>query len=90
MRTTVAVFLSLGLAGCASDAQWFRLGGTQSRSGAGPVIERFEQGGKVYNSSECIGPVIMGRCEGTILPKKAYHPTCHGSWLNGRCIGPMF
>lgn len=45
---------------------------------------------KVYSRDECIGPVIMGRCEGSILPKKAYHPTCHGEWLNGRCTGPMF
>jgi hypothetical protein len=49
-----------------------------------------EQGGKVYDPSECIGPVIMGRCHGQILPNKAYHPTCYGSWLNGHCTGPMF
>lgn len=41
-------------------------------------------GGKVYNSSECIGPVIMGRCNGSILPNRAYHPTCHGTWLKDR------
>ena len=45
---------------------------------------------KVYHASECIGPVILGRCHGTILPKSGYHPTCYGTWLNGRCIGPMF
>jgi hypothetical protein len=55
-----------------------------------PVAGGVEQGGKVYDGSECIGPVIMGRCEGTILPKKAYHPTCYGTWLNGKCTGPMF
>lgn len=48
------------------------------------------QVGKVYDPSECIGPVIMGRCEGSIVPNKAYHPTCHGAWLNGQCTGPMF
>ena len=54
------------------------------------VAGRVEQGGKVYDPSECIGPVIMGRCHGSILPNKAYHPTCHGTWLNGHCTGPMF
>ena len=55
-------------------------------AGAGPV----EQGGKVYDPSECVGPAIMGRCQGMIVPNKAYHPTCHGTWLNGECTGPMF
>jgi hypothetical protein len=54
------------------------------------VVGGVEQGGKVYDPSECIGPVIMGRCHGSILPNKAYHPTCHGTWLNGHCTGPMF
>ena len=49
-----------------------------------------EQSGRVYNATECIGPVIMGRCEGSIIPNGAYHPTCHGDWLNGQCTGPMF
>jgi hypothetical protein len=47
-------------------------------------------GRKVYDASECIGPVIMGECKGSILPDKAYHPTCHGEWINGQCTGPMF
>jgi hypothetical protein len=54
------------------------------------AVGRVEQGGKVYDPSECTGPVIMGRCKGTILPNKAYHPTCYGTWLNGTCTGPMF
>ena len=49
-----------------------------------------EQDKKVYDVSECVGPVIMGRCKGSIIPNKAYHPTCHGEWLNGQCTGPMF
>jgi hypothetical protein len=49
-----------------------------------------EVDGKVYDASECVGPVIMGRCEGSIIPNRAYHPTCHGTWLNGQCTGPMF
>lgn len=44
----------------------------------------------VYDADECVGPVIMGRCRGSILPKKARHPICHGVWLNGRCTGPVF
>lgn len=49
-----------------------------------------QQGQKVYKADECIGPVIMGKCEGSILDKGGYHPTCHGEWLNGQCTGPMF
>ncbi len=63
---------------------------TRTRPRAAPVMGGAEQGGKVYDSSECIGPVIMGRCKGSVIPNKAYHPTCHGTWLNGQCTGPMF
>lgn len=45
---------------------------------------------KVYSADECIGPVIMGRCHGSVIDKGGYHPTCHGEWLNGHCTGPMF
>ena len=44
----------------------------------------------VYSPDECIGPVIMGECKGTILPKPGYHEKCYGTWLNGQCIGPQF
>ena len=56
------------------------------------VIEptALSSGRKVYDTSECIGPVVMGGCKGSIFPNKAYHPTCHGEWLNGQCTGPMF
>lgn len=47
-------------------------------------------GQKVYNASECIGPIIMGVCQGSILPNQAYHPTCYGQMINGTCTGPMF
>ena len=47
-------------------------------------------GQTVYSADECIGPVIMGECHGSILPKSAYHPTCYGTMLNGQCTGPMF
>ena len=51
---------------------------------------RQEEDRKVYDAGECIGPVIMGRCRGTILPNKSYHPTCYGEWIGGRCTGPLF
>jgi hypothetical protein len=47
-------------------------------------------GQTVYNASECVGPVIMGVCHGSILPNQATHPTCYGQMLNGQCTGPMF
>lgn len=47
-------------------------------------------GNRVYDAAECTGPVIMGRCEGAIISNQAYHPTCHGTWLNGQCTGPLF
>lgn len=45
---------------------------------------------RVYREDECIGPVIMGRCHGSVIDKGGYHPTCHGEWLNGQCTGPLF
>jgi hypothetical protein len=44
----------------------------------------------VYSARECIGPVIMGRCDGTLQPHLGYHETCYGDWLNGKCIGPQY
>lgn len=55
-----------------------------------PIQEHVARGSKVYSAEECIGPVIMGKCHGSILPNGGYHPTCHGTWLAGRCTGPMF
>lgn len=46
--------------------------------------------GKVYDAGECIGAIVNGRCRGTILPNKGYHPTCYGQWINGQCTGPLF
>jgi len=44
----------------------------------------------VYDADECVGPIIMGECKGTIVPKSAYRKRCYGEMLNGRCTGPMF
>jgi hypothetical protein len=58
---------------------------------AGAAVQKgVAHGEKIYSADECIGPVIMGRCEGTILPKSSYHPTCYGEWLGDRCTGPMY
>lgn len=45
---------------------------------------------KVYSADECVGAIVNGECHGSILPNKAYHPTCHGQMINGQCTGPMF
>ena len=74
----------------ASEAEW---AGIQARRRSQSVALQepaVSTGRKVYDASECIGPVIMGECKGSILPNKAYHPTCHGEMLNGQCTGPMF
>ena len=59
-------------------------GGAASQQGLTPSGD----GIPVYNASQCVGPIIMGQCQGsTIGPPRA---TCHGTMLNGRCTGPMF
>jgi len=54
------------------------------------VSDNADFGQPVYSADECIGAIVNGVCHGTILPKSAYHPTCHGTMLNGQCTGPMF
>jgi hypothetical protein len=53
----------------------------------GEPLQTFE---KVYSRSECLGPIVNGRCHGAILPNQAHHPRCHGQWVNGQCTGPVF
>lgn len=64
--------------------------GTGMRTAPASNSYEYENGTKVYSADECIGPIIMGECHGSILPNKAYSPTCHGQMLNGQCTGPMF
>jgi hypothetical protein len=45
---------------------------------------------KVYREDECIGAVIMGKCQGSVIDKGGYPATCNGEWINGMCTGPMF
>lgn len=47
-------------------------------------------GRAVYEESECIGAVVMGKCHGSVLPNASYHKKCHGEMLNGTCTGPLF
>ncbi len=41
----------------------------------------------VYGNSQCIGAQIMGQCHGSVMG--APIATCHGSMLNGQCIGVL-
>jgi hypothetical protein len=54
------------------------------------AIRQPQSGQTVYSASECIGPIVMGVCHGSILPNQATHQTCYGEMLNGTCTGPMF
>jgi len=42
----------------------------------------------VYDASQCVGPVIMGVCQGSVIGPPAAR--CYGTMLNGQCTGPMF
>ncbi len=42
----------------------------------------------LYRASDCIGTVVMGKCEGTIL-QPGIQPYCAGSVINGRCVGSV-
>lgn len=69
----------------AERQEWQRIQRQQQRA-----LERSDHGQTVYSEDECIGPVIMGQCHGTILDKGGHHPKCYGTMLNGQCTGPMF
>lgn len=47
-------------------------------------------GTPVYRADECTGPVINGKCHGSIIPKSAVPQRCYGTMLNGQCTGPQF
>jgi hypothetical protein len=56
-----------------------------------PVNVRGNVGGTpVYRADECTGPVINGKCHGSIIPKSAVPQRCYGTMLNGQCTGPQF
>jgi len=45
----------------------------------------------IYNSSECIGAVVNGRCAGTINPNPSnvLRKKCYGTMINGECQGTV-
>jgi hypothetical protein len=86
-RLTLAAPLFLSACGAGSSG---RPAPAAQHEPAAQVQAAQSPDGKVYSAEECIGPVIMGVCHGTILPRQAYHPTCYGAWLDGACTGPMF
>ena len=47
-------------------------------------------GTPIYRADECTGPVINGKCHGSIIPKSAVPQRCYGTMLNGQCTGPQF
>ena len=53
-----------------------------------PQMTNYAQGQPVYNSSQCIGAVVNGVCNGSTMGGPI--GTCHGEMLNGQCTGPMF
>jgi len=71
------------------------IGKTILKSFLSALIQSYGSGGSghsvtVYSADECVGPVIMGRCHGSIIPKSAWQKKCYGQMLNGQCTGPMF
>jgi len=48
-------------------------------------------GTPVYRASECIGAVVNGVCNGTVIDTEPARPRCHGTLLpDGSCTGPMY
>ena len=48
-------------------------------------------GTPIYNASECIGAVVNGVCNGTMIDTEPTRPRCYGTLMpNGTCTGPMF
>jgi hypothetical protein len=66
------------------DAVWL----WSSLYGAAPTAGT--AGTPVYSAGECIGPVIMGVCHGSVIDTTPARPRCYGTMLNGQCTGPMF
>jgi hypothetical protein len=63
-------------------------GQTPLNGGQGGSV--YSEGQPVYKPNECIGSIVMGVCQGQVLPDATYHPRCYGQIPNGVCTGPMF
>ena len=47
-------------------------------------------GTPIYRASECIGAVVNGVCNGTVIDTEPMRPRCHGTLLpDGTCTGPV-
>ena len=55
-----------------------------------PISSDTSNGIIIYSVDECVGTIVNGECNGTIVPKQAVHKKCYGQMLNGQCTGPMF
>lgn len=57
----------------------------------GDYSNRSSSGTPIYDSSECIGAVVNGRCVGSILPNPSnvLRKKCYGTMINGECKGAV-
>lgn len=85
MRDTILILvLVFGLVGCATTGTR-----TAAQEDAGPVHNG-------YRIQNCIGAVVNGVCHGTPSPadqirnRTGQNKRCHGTVLNGQCIGAEF
>lgn len=88
-RFCTAALLALSLTGCATIHDLALLTLSTGPSSSEPFRFR-SHGTPVYSNDECIGPVIMGECHGSILSTNPNPVRCYGAMLNGQCTGPMF
>jgi hypothetical protein len=85
----VALVLGIFTAGCAPGQSALVLDLLAARAQARPSFVNPALGGlPVYGASQCVGPVIMGVCQGSVIGPPAAR--CYGTMLNGQCTGPMF
>lgn len=85
-HATIAMLAICTVTACAYYAP------TRNGEYSAPAVAQpsYGSGQPVYDASECVGPIVMGECQGQIVPNSAYHPKCYGQMLNGVCTGPMF
>ena len=73
--------------------QYLVFGAGGDTGGPVPTAPQTDFGGQfgqpVISSSDCIGAVVNGVCQGTPAPG-APMATCHGQMVAGVCTGPMF
>jgi hypothetical protein len=82
----VALVLGIFTAGCTPAGGAVVLDLLAARAQAGPSFVNPALGGlPVYGASQCVGPVIMGVCQGAVIGVPAAR--CYGAMLNGQCTG---